>query len=198
MAGGLRPIPTVHRIAEDQPDGCPIAPSAIANQPAEKATKMKQSLIGSIALVAVLASPASYAAPNPSRFESDGADRKAIMTLLHNYTIAVSAKDQVLFETLLLNKTIPFSSVASAVRSAGAEGGTQNYDSFRKGVFLGPPFTQRFEDVQIRQDGALADVSLVFVNTSRETSSWGWKTLQLIKVGKSWKIASELYTNHSS
>ena len=158
---------------------------------------MKQALVGSMALIAVLASATSDAAPIPVHFESTGADRVAIMALLDSYTTAVSAKDQKLFETLLLNKTIPFSSATSAVRLAGAEGGTQNYDSFRKGVFSGTPFTQRFQDVHIWQDGALANVSLVFVNTAQGISNWGWKTLQLLKVDSRWKIASEFYTNHS-
>ena len=158
---------------------------------------MKQALIGSMAIVAALASTASHAAPIPAHFESDGADRAAIVTLLDTYTAAVSSKNEALFETLLLNKTIPFSSVTSAVGSSGAEGGTQNYDSFQKGVFQGTPFTQRFQDVHILQDGLLANVSLVFVNTADGTSNWGWKTLQLLKVDGRWKIASEFYTNHS-
>ena len=154
---------------------------------------MKKSLTGSLALIAILAWTASKATPIPAHFVSAGGDRPAIMALLDSYTRAVSAKDQGLFETLLLNKTIPFSFVASA----GAPAETQNYESFRKGVFLGSPFTQRFQDVHIQQDGALADVSLVFVNTSKGTSSWGWKTLQLLKVKDHWKIASEFYTGHS-
>jgi len=41
-------------------------------------------------------------------------------------------------------------------------------------------------------------VSLVFVNTSPQGSSWGWKTMQLLKVSGQWKIASEFYTGHAS
>ena len=44
---------------------------------------------------------------------------------------------------------------------------------------------------------AFANVSLVFVNTSTQGSSWGWNTLQLLKVGVKWKIASEFYTGHA-
>jgi hypothetical protein len=40
-------------------------------------------------------------------------------------------------------------------------------------------------------------VSLVFVNTSPDGSSWGWKTMQLLKVSSQWKIASEFYTGHA-
>jgi hypothetical protein len=138
--------------------------------------------------------PASQAIP--SGFASAGADRSAIETLLETYTRAVSTKDQALFETLLLGKDIPFSDVDSAVRGKGAEGSTRRYESFRHGVFDGPAFTQKFQDVHIAQDGPLADVSLVFVNTSKEGSSWGWKTLQLLKVDGQWKIASEFYTGH--
>jgi len=129
-------------------------------------------------------------------FESTGADRQSVEALLDTYTRAVSTKDQALFETLLLNKEIAFSDANSAVKSDGAAGGTNHYESFRRGVFDGPPFTQEFQDVHITQDGPLAAVSLVFVNSSSEGKSWGWKTLQLLKVGGKWKIASEFYTGH--
>ena len=101
-----------------------------------------------------------------------------------------------MFESLLLDKDIPFSGIGATDRSGGARVVTANYDSFRKGVFQGPPFTQRFQDVHIDQDGRLASVSLVFVNTAADSTSWGWKTLQLLKVGGRWKIASEFYTGH--
>ena len=132
----------------------------------------------------------------PSEFAGTGADRSAIEKLLDTYTRAVSTQDQALFETLLLGKDIPFSDADSAVKGKGAAGSTRRYDSFRRGVFDGPAFTQKFRDVHIAQDGPLADVSLVFVNTSPEGSSWGWKTMQLLKVDGQWKIASEFYTGH--
>ena len=131
--------------------------------------------------------------PIPLGFDSVGDDRKAIDALLGNYTKAVSSKDQALFETLLLNKQTTFSDVSSAIAAKEAA----HYDSFRKGVFDGPAFTQRFQDIHVAQDGSLADVSLVFVNTSAKGVSWGWKTLQLLKVEGKWKIASEFYTGHS-
>lgn len=132
----------------------------------------------------------------PGSFDSAGEDRRAIEQLLSTYTRAVSAKDQALFETLLLNRDIPFSDVPSAIKAGGADHGTQNYESFRKEVFQGSAFTQRFQDVHIDQDGPLASVTLVFVNTASRGSSWGWKTLQLLKVNGKWKIASEFYTGH--
>ena len=151
-------------------------------------------------LIAAAPAPPAAAAPRtpiPAAFESVGPDRAAIEALLAAYTRAVSAKDRVLFESLLLNTDIPFSGVDQAVRAGGAPGGARNYADFRRGVFAGPPFTQRFQDVRIRQDGPLADVSLVFVNSAPDGSNWGWKTLQLLKVGGRWKIASEFYTNHA-
>jgi len=152
--------------------------------------------MAALVLAAMPLCQARTATPIPSNFASTGADRQAIETLLDTYTRAVSTKDQALFETLLLNKDIPFSDVDSAVKSQGAELGTARYESFRRGVFEGPPFTQKFQDVRIAQDGPLAEVSLVFVNSSTRGSSWGWKTLQLLKVAGKWKIASEFYTGH--
>ena len=131
----------------------------------------------------------------PARsFESVGDDRRAISALLDTYTKAVSMKDEALFETLLLNKEIPFSDAQTAVQHGSIVGGTHNYEAFRKGVFGGAPFRQSFKDISIQQDGALAQVSLVFVNTDAAGSSSGWKMLQLLKIGGRWKIASEFYT----
>ena len=139
---------------------------------------------------------AAQAVPIPSRFDSVGPDRHAIEVLLDTYTRAVSTKDEALFETLLLNTSIPFSGVGPAGVSNNTPGATDQYRAFREGVFGGSPFTQRFQDIHIDQDGPLASVSLVFVNTSAKGSSWGWKTMQLLKLAGRWKIASEFYTGH--
>ena len=134
--------------------------------------------------------------PIPASFESSGDDRRAIESLLSTYTRAVSTKDQALFETLLLNEDIPFYAASSAIRAAGVVEGIRQYERFRKAVFEGAPFQQRFQDVHIQQDGALAEVSLVYVNSTARGSTWGWKTMLLLKVGAQWKIASELFTGH--
>ncbi|MES2057660.1 MAG: nuclear transport factor 2 family protein [Pseudomonadota bacterium] len=156
---------------------------------------MKGVLVSFLVLISAIASTVS-ATPVPASFDSTGTDKAAIETLLDSYTKAVSTKDQALFESLLLNKAIPFSSASSAIKAGTTEQSTRHYDDFRKGVFEGPKFTQRFQDIHIQQDGPLANVSLVFVNTSSQGSNWGWKTLQLLKVDGRWKIASEFFTNH--
>ena len=156
------------------------------------------SIGGAVLLLLELAVRPAFAEPIPAGFASTGADRGAIETLLSTYTTAVSTKNQALFESLLLDTAIPFSGVSAADRPSSARVVTNDYDSFRKGVFEGPPFTQRFQDVHIDQDGRLASVSLVFVNTAPDGRSWGWKTLQLLKVGGRWKIASEFYTGHAA
>ena len=152
-----------------------------------------------VAMVVLLTTLKAFpvcADPIPTQFGSTGKDRSAIESLLTTYTTAVSTKNEPMFESLLLNKDIPFSGVGVQDRSGGGAVVTTNYDSFRKGVFQGPSFTQRFQDIHIDQDGRLASVSLVFVNTDADGVSWGWKTLQLLKVGGRWKIASEFYTGH--
>ncbi len=148
-----------------------------------------------VVLTALTALPAC-ADPIPTQFGSTGEDRSAIEALLTTYTTAVTTKNKPMFESLLLDTDIPFSGVGLQDRSGGQSVVTTNYDSFRKGVFERPPFTQRFQDVHIDQDGRLASVSLVFVNTDADGASWGWKTLQLLKVDGRWKIASEFYTGH--
>ncbi len=145
--------------------------------------------------ITLLLSAAATAAPIPKTFESMPPDRQAIQTLLASYTKAVSTKNQTLFESLLLSKNITFAP-APAGKSPITSTELQNYAAFSKGVFQGAPFSQRFQDVHIAQDGPLANVSLVFVNTMGNQSSWGWKTMLLLKVQGTWKIASELYTGH--
>lgn len=147
-----------------------------------------------LTVILFAATTPGYAAPGPERFDSVGEDRVAIEKLLTEYTAAVSTQDQSRFEALLLNKNISFSDASVAVSAQGADRGTQNYESFRKGVFEGPAFVQRFQDVTVQQAGSLAQVSLVFVNTTSKESSAGWKTMQLLKIGGQWKIASEFFT----
>jgi hypothetical protein len=136
------------------------------------------------------AAPASTASPRATN-----TDRAAIEIVLATYTKAVSTKDQRLFETLLANKSIPFSYVPKDSHPI-SDHGTENYEVFRKGVFEGPPFTQRFEDVRIQQEGGLAEVTLVFVNTTPKSVTRGWKSMQLLRVDGVWKIASEFFTDY--
>jgi hypothetical protein len=150
-----------------------------------------------LALSVVPAIAAPYHTPVPATFESRGDDRRAIAKLLDDYTKAVSTKDQALFESLLLDKGIAFSGVPLSRKSAILTVRTANYEDFRKGVFEGEPFTQTFRNIHIQQDGALAQVSLVFENRTPTEKSWGWKTLQLIKVDKKWRIAAEFFTGHT-
>jgi len=153
--------------------------------------------ISLLATAIASATPAPYRTAIPATFDSRGADREAIDRLLANYTKAVSTKDQALFESLLLNRAIPFSGVPLSQRAQSTPIDTANYEDFRKGVFEGEPFTQEFKKVHVEQDGMLAQVSLVFVNTTATNKSWGWKTMQLVKVTGRWKIAAEFFTGHT-
>ena len=131
----------------------------------------------------------------PSEFDSTESDRTAIAALLDTYTRSVSTKDRAGFEGILEDTHIPFSAVG-AEGAKGPEAGLHSYDDFAREVFGGPPFKQTFRDVSIHQDGPLANVTLVFLNDGSSVSSWGWKTLQLLKIEGRWKIASEFFTLH--
>ncbi|WP_010217753.1 hypothetical protein [Sphingomonas sp. PAMC 26621] len=159
---------------------------------------MKIILFG--AVLAVSAAPAfaaPYRTPVPATFESRGADRQAIATLLDTYTKAVSTRNQTLFETLLLDKGVPFTGVPLSRKGQDLAVNTSHYEEFRKGVFEGEPFTQTFRDIHVKQDGPLAQVSLVFEDTTATEKSWGWKTLELIKLDGRWKIAAEFFTGYT-
>ena len=158
---------------------------------------MSRIVLTGLVLFASVVNAALADTPIPRSFDAMGEDRRAIETLLSTYTTAVSTKNQALFETLLLNRSIPFCGVPAAANTAlAADSAAQQYERFRKGVFEGAPFRQRFQSVRIQQDGSLAQVSLVFVNSTEQGATWGWKTMQLLKVAGQWKIASEFYTGH--
>ena len=134
--------------------------------------------------------------------ENSPDDRRAIETVLSTYAQSVSTGNEVAFESLLLGPDIPF---AATRYLDGADVDplhvdTHRYHEFRDAVFRsGKHYSQTFHNVRIEQDGVLAQVSLDFITrvTGTRQGGYGFKTLQLVKVGGHWKIASEFYTAHS-
>ena len=154
-------------------------------------------------LFAVAAAPAVAIPPPPATFaghhEATSEDATAIEHLLDAYRAAVKAGDQPAFAALLLNEHVPFLAVQSrALGKATADGVDQaRYADFRSAIFgSAQRYEQRFDHVRILQDGALAQVSLDFVTVDAGTDNggYGWKTLELLKGGGQWRIASEFFT----
>ena len=154
-------------------------------------------------LLAAMA-PAAIAVPPPpaafaGRHEATAQDRAAIERLLDAYRAAVKNGDEAGFAALLVNERVPFLTVETAAlgRAQAKDVDVQRYPDFRAAVFgSGKHYEQRFDNVRILQDGALAQVSLDFVTVAAGTGSggYGWKTLELLKVAGGWRIASEFYT----
>ena len=145
--------------------------------------------------IAVPPPPAAFA----GRHEADAGDRAAIGRLLDAYRAAVKDGDEARFAALLLNDRVPFLTVeANALAKAQAKDvDARRYADFRSAVFgSARHYEQRFDNVRILQDGALAQVSLDFVTVAAGTDQggYGWKTLELLKVAGTWRIASEFYT----
>ena len=123
----------------------------------------------------------------------------AINRLLSNYTASVFHGDRTAFEAQLLDASIPFSYVPQG--AAGGNGPNRadfrDYADFRRAIFeSGRKYRQRFRNIEIKQLGNLAQVSLDY-QTSIQGEPFrgsGWKVLQLVKVNGRWLIASELYT----
>ena len=154
-------------------------------------------------LAATAATPAAAVPPPPAAFaghhEATAPDRAAIVHLLDAYRAAVKAGDEAGFAALLLNERVPFLSVDTERlgRAAAEDVNALRYADFRHAVFgAGQHYEQRFDNVRILQDGALAQVSLDFVTVTAGTDQggYGWKTLELLKVAGGWRIASEYYT----
>jgi len=154
-------------------------------------------------LFALVAAPAIAVPPPPTAFAGRHAaspdDAAAIGRLLDAYRAALKSGDQPAFAALLLDEHVPFLAVqAGALAKAKPDGvDDQRYADFRTAVFgSAQRYEQRFDNVRILQDGALAQVSLDFVTVAAGTDrgSYGWKTLELLKVGGQWRIASEFFT----
>lgn len=130
------------------------------------------------------------------------ADRVAIEQLLATYTRSVTNRDEAAFESLLLDKNIPFASTGIVGTNGDAAAiDTRRYAGFNAAVFHSDARRkQTFHNIRIEQDNDLAQVSLDFMNVSTDDGSvsYGWKLLQLLKVRGQWKIASELYTVYAA
>ena len=154
-------------------------------------------------LLAAIAPAALAVPPPPAAFaghhEPVAEDRAAIERLLDAYRAAVKDGDPDRFAALLLDEHVPFMIVRSAVLGKSPAGAvdTRRYPDFRSAVFGSKQrYEQRFDNVRILQDGAMAQVSLDFVTVDAGTDDggYGWKTLELLKVAGGWRIASEFFT----
>ncbi len=126
-------------------------------------------------------------------------DRAAIEQVLNNYATAVTNSDEALFMTTLLDDQIPFFAAGDvATQSLSLKSAdTHAFAAFKHAVFhTNTRYRQTFDHVVIEQDKSLACVQLHFITrvVSSGAAAEGWKTLQLLKVGDQWKIASEFYT----
>ena len=158
-------------------------------------------LIPAVLLAAVAAS-ALAVPPPPAAFAGHAAapeDDAAIHHLLDAYRAAVKAGDESAFAALLLDEHVPFLAVraASLAKAKAGDVDQQRYADFRQSIFGSTQrYEQRFDNVRILQDGALAQVSLDFVtvDAGSDRGGYGWKTIELLKVGGQWRIASEFFT----
>ena len=156
-------------------------------------------------LLVTLAASALAVPPPPAAFAGHAAtpeDDAAIHRLLDAYRAAVKSGDEPAFAALLLNEHVPFLAVqAGALAKTRADGvDQQRYADFRQAIFgTAQRYEQRFDNVRILQDGALAQVSLDFVTVDAGTDrgGYGWKTIELLKVGGQWRIASEFFTAYA-
>ena len=129
-------------------------------------------------------------------------DRAAIEQILNNYTTAVTNSDEALFMTTLLDDQIPFFAAGDVATQPPTlkSADTHAFAAFNRAVFhSNTRLHQTFDHVTIEQDKSLACVRLHFITrvVSSGAAAEGWKTLQLLKVGDQWKIASEFYTVRS-
>ena len=163
-----------------------------------------------VATTHALADPSDPAAATPYSHTDNGEtpspvsapDRAAIEQVLTNYTTAVTNSDEALFMTTLLDDQIPFFAAGDVATQPPSlkSPNTHAFAAFKRAVFhTNTRYRQTFDHVAIEQDKSLACVRLHFITrvVSSGAAAEGWKTLQLLKVGDQWKIASEFYTVRS-
>lgn len=141
----------------------------------------------------------SHADSSEAASPASAPDRAAISQVLNNYTTAVTNGDEALFMTTLLDDQIPFFAAGDVATQPPSlkSADTHAFAAFKRAVFhTNTRYRQTFDHVAIEQDKSLACVRLHFITrvVSSGTAAEGWKTLQLLKVGDQWKIASEFYT----
>jgi hypothetical protein len=193
------PAATATHALADSSDPAATATHALAD-PSDPATTAIHAHADPSDPAATTTHPHADSGETPSPASSP--DRAAIEQVLNNYTTAVTNSDEALFMTTLLDDQIPFFAAGDVATQPPSlkSPDTHAFAAFRRDVFhTNTRYRQTFDHVAIEQDKSLACVRLHFITrvVSSGAAADGWKTLQLLKVGDQWKIASEFYTVRS-
>jgi hypothetical protein len=191
----------------------PTPPTPLQAPPTRTRTRPRLRRLPTLTLILLLTATHAHADPTepsaaPTRPHADASetpspapapDRAAIAQVLNNYTTAVTNGDEALFLTTLLDDQIPFFAAGDVATQPPSlkSADTHAFAAFKRAVFhTNTRYRQTFDHVAIEQDKSLACVRLHFITrvVSSGAAAEGWKTLQLLKVGDQWKIASEFYT----
>jgi hypothetical protein len=195
------------------PQPTPLTPPQALPTPTRTRTRPRPRRLPTLTLILLLTATHAHAdptepsaTPTPPHADSSetpspvsARDRAAIAQVLNNYTTAVTNGDEALFLTTLLDDQIPFFAAGDVATQPPSlkSADTHAFAAFKRAVFhTNTRYRQTFDHVAIEQEKSLACVRLHFITrvVSSGAAAEGWKTLQLLKVGDQWKIASEFYT----
>jgi hypothetical protein len=130
-----------------------------------------------------------------------------IKNVLAKYTNCVIAKDSVAFYKLFIDgPTTWYAAVkdrSMAKRAEKKPGGTNlfsaSYKSFMRSLFGDKLTEDKFDNLRIIKDGAVATVTMDYSFwVDHKMTNWGNKDLLMVKEDGEWKIASVLYSVESA
>jgi len=140
-------------------------------------------------------------------FAQRAADNKsAIKDIINQYSESVIAKDSVKFYSLFNDGPVTWCAavkersqakeiVKKGAKTTGSNYFAGSYKGFLRGLFQYKSTEDKFDHIQIVEDGTVATVTMDYSFwANHEMTNWGSKYLGLIKKDGKWKITSVIYS----
>jgi hypothetical protein len=133
-------------------------------------------------------------------------NKKEITDIINQYTQSVIARDSVTFYSLFNDGQVTWSGAIKdrsqakeiekrGVKAAGSNYFSASYKGFLRSLFRLKSSEDKFDNIQITEDGAVASVTMDYSFwADNKMTNWGGKYLGLIKKDGKWKITSVIYS----
>ncbi|WP_316845798.1 hypothetical protein [Pedobacter psychrodurus] len=140
-------------------------------------------------------------------FAQQVADNKsAINDIINKYSESVIAKDSVTFYSLFNDGPVVWCAAVKdrshakeierdGIKATGSNYFAGSYKGFLRGLFKYKSTEDKFDNIQIIEDGTVASVIMDYSFwANHKMTNWGSKYLGLIKKDGKWKITSVIYS----
>ena len=154
----------------------------------------------------LLAGSVAQMAPLPPESPSSGTsgEQPAIRAVIEKFRTAIIARDGATLNALQLNDHITFVGVADAAtlartrlkRPAATGVDTGSYGNFVRDIVTATVSSEeKFSNVAIRSDGAIADVYFDYTfEEDHVVTNWGHESWNLVRTPDGWKISAIVYS----